>query len=223
MVETDKITLIASITASYLRRNRVGVDQIGSVISSVTDALEQASKKIAGNTTDEADQPIAVAEKQLPAVSIKKSVQPEYVVCLEDGVHALTLKRHLQSAHGLTPQQYLGALNGSAPTVFHDRDQDERSQVDRRCSCLCHGGCREVAQENGAATLGTQNQMVEFVLSDEMFRRAAQDWAARVGASEATVAGHERPPLDEVFRRVRERMLATMEQPTKFGHASPSN
>ena len=106
MAETDKITLIASITASYLRRNRVSVEQIGSVVSSVTDALEQASKKIAGAITDEVDQPTVVEEKQRPAVPIKKSVQPEYVVCLEDGVHARTLKRHLQSAHGLTPQQY---------------------------------------------------------------------------------------------------------------------
>jgi predicted transcriptional regulator len=39
-------------------------------------------------------------------VPIKKSVQPEYIVCLEDGAHQKTLKRHLQSAHGMTPQQY---------------------------------------------------------------------------------------------------------------------
>jgi predicted transcriptional regulator len=74
MAETDKITLIASITASYLRRNPVGVDQIGAVVSSVTDALEQASKKLAGTTTDEAGQPTAVEEKSQPAVPIKKSV-----------------------------------------------------------------------------------------------------------------------------------------------------
>jgi predicted transcriptional regulator len=106
MAETDKITLIASITASYLRRNRVNVDQIESVVSSVTDALEQASKKIAGTAIDEVEQSTAIEDKQRPAVPVKKSVQPEYVVCLEDGVRALTLKRHLQSAHGLTPQQY---------------------------------------------------------------------------------------------------------------------
>jgi predicted transcriptional regulator len=106
MDESAKLTLIANIAASYLRRNSIGVDQIGTVMSSVTDALEQASKKLAGTTVGEVDQPTAVGEKQRPAVPIKKSVHPEYVVCLEDGVHARTLKRHLQSAHGLTPQQY---------------------------------------------------------------------------------------------------------------------
>jgi predicted transcriptional regulator len=106
MAEADKLTLIANIAANYLRRNSVAVDQIGTVMSSVTDALEQVSKKIASTTTDEVEQLAAVEEKQRPAVPIKKSVQPEHIVCLEDGIHAKTLKRHLQSAHGLTPQQY---------------------------------------------------------------------------------------------------------------------
>jgi predicted transcriptional regulator len=39
-------------------------------------------------------------------VSIKKSIQPEHLVCLEDGAHQKTLKRHLQSAHGMTPKEY---------------------------------------------------------------------------------------------------------------------
>jgi predicted transcriptional regulator len=111
MADGDKLTLIASITASYLRRNSVSIEQIGAVVSSVTHALEQASNDVAG-ATNGSSQPASVAEpllvetKLTPAVSIKKSIQPEFIVCLEDGVHARTLKRHLQSAHGLTPQQY---------------------------------------------------------------------------------------------------------------------
>ena len=92
----DKRTLIAKIAASYLRRNSVSVDLIGALISSLGDALEQASKIDAA--ADEA--------APQPAVSIKQSVQREYIVCLEDGKHALTLKRHRRSAHGMTPQQY---------------------------------------------------------------------------------------------------------------------
>jgi predicted transcriptional regulator len=106
MAESDKLTLIANITASYLRRNSVGVDQIRAVVSSVTDALDYASKKLAGMTTEDAEQQTSVEERARPAVPIRKSVQPEHIVCLEDGVQARTLKRHLQSAHGLTPQQY---------------------------------------------------------------------------------------------------------------------
>ncbi len=69
---------------------------------------------------------------------------------------------------------------------------------------------RELAQENGSATLGTQNQMVEFVLNDEMLRKAAHDWTSQAGAGEAMIGPYERPPLDAAFGRVRERMLATM-------------
>jgi predicted transcriptional regulator len=39
-------------------------------------------------------------------VPVKKSIQPEYIVCLEDGMHARTLKRHLRTAHEMTPEQY---------------------------------------------------------------------------------------------------------------------
>jgi predicted transcriptional regulator len=106
MADSDQLTLVANMTASYLRRNSISVDQIGTVVSAVTDALDKASKKLAGITADDAEQPAPVGEKQRPAVPIKKSVQPEHIVCLEDGVHAKTLKRHLQTAHGMTPQGY---------------------------------------------------------------------------------------------------------------------
>jgi predicted transcriptional regulator len=106
MGESGKLSLIASITASFLRRNSIGVDQIGTVVSAVAGALEQASKSIAGTTDEGAVRRISSDEKPKPAVPIKKSVQPEHIVCLEDGFHAKTLKRHLRSAHGMTPQAY---------------------------------------------------------------------------------------------------------------------
>jgi predicted transcriptional regulator len=107
MSESDKLTLISTIAANYLRRNPVGVDQIGAVISSISVAIQQAADQLAGHTVDAISEAASPAiEKPIPAVSIKKSIQPEFLVCLEDGVHARTLKRHLTSAHGMTPAQY---------------------------------------------------------------------------------------------------------------------
>jgi predicted transcriptional regulator len=108
MPESDKLTLVAEIAASYLRRNSVGIDQIGTVVSSVTHAIEEAAKEIGGNAVPEARATTiqASAKENQPAVPIKKSVQPEYIVCLEDGLHARTLKRHLRTAHSMTPEQY---------------------------------------------------------------------------------------------------------------------
>jgi predicted transcriptional regulator len=47
-----------------------------------------------------------VEEKPTPAVPVKRSVFPDYIVCLEDGKKLKSLKRHLQTAYGLTPEQY---------------------------------------------------------------------------------------------------------------------
>jgi predicted transcriptional regulator len=106
MAEVEKLNLIATISASYLRRNSVGVDQIATVVSSVTDALEHASQRLAGVAPEGTNQRAAVEERPYPAVSIKKSVQQDHIVCLEEGFKGKTLKRHLQTAHGMTPQQY---------------------------------------------------------------------------------------------------------------------
>jgi predicted transcriptional regulator len=99
MAESDKLSLISNIAASYLRRNSVAIDQIGTVVSSVTHAIEEAAKEIGGNVVPEVHSapPSASAEGQQPAVPIKKSVQPEFIVCLEDGMKARTLKRHLRT------------------------------------------------------------------------------------------------------------------------------
>ena len=105
MPDSDKLTLIGSIAASYLRRNSVSIDQIATVVSSVTRAIEQASREIGGSTVLEL-QPAPRETGGSPAVPIKKSVQREYIVCLEDGRRLKTLKRHLQRAYGLSPAQY---------------------------------------------------------------------------------------------------------------------
>jgi predicted transcriptional regulator len=93
----DRLPLVVKIAASYLRRHFLSVDQIGALILLLGDALGKASK-IAGTAADEA--------ALQPAVSIKRSVEREYIVCLDDGRHSRTLKRHLRTAHGMTPQQY---------------------------------------------------------------------------------------------------------------------
>src|ERR1700704_4715461 len=108
MPDTNKLALIAEIAASYLRRNSVGIDQIGTVVSSVTNAIEEAIKALNGGDAPETRSAPTTgsAEAPRPAVPIKKSIQAEYIVCLEDGMHARTLKRHLRTAHGMTPEQY---------------------------------------------------------------------------------------------------------------------
>lgn len=105
MTDNNKLDLIANVVSSYLRRNSVGVDQIGTVVANVTRALEQSARELEGGAVEQ-PQEAAAQEPQKPAVPLRRSVQQDHLVCLEDGTKVKTLKRHLQSAHGITPQQY---------------------------------------------------------------------------------------------------------------------
>jgi predicted transcriptional regulator len=90
--------LVAEIVRGYVTKNTVAVDQLGGLIATV----HQTLSGLGTNTTA----PKAPAQKSAPAVPIRRSVQPDHVVCLECGFRALTLRRHLRVAHGLEPVTY---------------------------------------------------------------------------------------------------------------------
>ena len=88
--------LAAEIVAAYVSNNTVRPEELGTLISEVLTALKRAP----GGPAE------PVPEPQEPAVSIRKSVTPDYIVCLEDGMKFKSLKRHLQNAHGMSPAEY---------------------------------------------------------------------------------------------------------------------
>ena len=69
---------------------------------------------------------------------------------------------------------------------------------------------RELTVENGAPTLGTQNQGVDFIRADPELRRAVTAWAETAGIDEATTASQQRLPLDALYDRVRALLERTM-------------
>src|SRR5689334_23145082 len=79
----DRLALIANVVSSYLRRNSVGAEQIGSVMVSVTRALNDAEKMLVGVEINNAAMPQDVTQvPREPAVSPRSSVKPDYIVCL---------------------------------------------------------------------------------------------------------------------------------------------
>ena len=94
--ETVYIELTADIVSAYLSNNSVPSAEIGNLISQIYSAL----KRVSGG------QAAAPAEPPKPAVPIKRSVTAEYIVCLEDGLRFKSLKRHLRTRYGMTPDQY---------------------------------------------------------------------------------------------------------------------
>lgn len=94
--QRDLVRMAAEIAAAYVSANPVQAQEIPALIRTVHAALLE----VAGVTTAA---PEATPE---PAVSIKKSVTADYIICLEDGKKFKSLKRHLRTRYSMTPEEY---------------------------------------------------------------------------------------------------------------------
>jgi predicted transcriptional regulator len=90
------ISLTSQIVAAYVGRNTVDQADLPKLIGEVYRALELAAAPANKDETSELK----------PPVNIKKTVTPDYIICLEDGKKFKSLKRHLRTQFGLTPEQY---------------------------------------------------------------------------------------------------------------------
>jgi hypothetical protein len=72
---------------------------------------------------------------------------------------------------------------------------------------------REVTAENGAPSLGTQNQVVDFILADPELRTAVAGWGGIADTGEATTAPPQRLPNDAAYRRIRDHLQSIIEEP----------
>ena len=82
---------------------------------------------------------------------------------------------------------------------------------------------RELSEENGAPSLGTQNQVVDFILTDPELRAAVAHWGRLVDSGEATTAPPRRLPCDTAYQRIRAHLQSIMDQPvfTRPGQEPP--
>ena len=90
------IELTATIVSAYVSNNSVPAHDLSSLIDQVHTALTRVSS----------GQGEAASEPLKPAVSLKKSITPDHIVCLEDGKKFKSLKRHLRTQYNMTPEQY---------------------------------------------------------------------------------------------------------------------
>ena len=92
----ELVQLTADIVSAYVSNNKVGFDELGKLIEEVHSALQRAPN---GKAEPE-------PEPREPAVSIRRSITPDYIISLEDGRKFKSLKRHLKNTYGLTPDEY---------------------------------------------------------------------------------------------------------------------
>jgi predicted transcriptional regulator len=107
--------LTAQIVSAHVSNNKVAVGELPGLIQQVYSALRGST----GGVIAAPVRPAAPAERPKPAVAISRSVFAEYIVCLEDGKKLKMLKRHLQTAYGMTPEQYRAkwGLDSNYPMV----------------------------------------------------------------------------------------------------------
>jgi predicted transcriptional regulator len=96
MAEEELLRMTADVVAAYVSNNTLPTAQLAEVIH----AVYQSLKGLEGPVTEPAPEPTK------PAVPIRKSITPDYLICLEDGKKLKMLKRHLRSTYNMTPDEY---------------------------------------------------------------------------------------------------------------------
>ncbi len=94
MNDGDLLRHTAQIVASFVSNNSVPASELPALIRAVSDAVGGIASPDAGRETPN------------PAVPVKKSVTPDYIICLEDGKKLKMLKRHLKTAYDMSPDEY---------------------------------------------------------------------------------------------------------------------
>ena len=92
---SDAVELAAEIVASYVAHNSVPASELAHLIHNVHSALTSLGQPV-----------VAEVKHQEPAVPVKKSVTPDYIICLEDGKKFKSLKRHLRTKFEMGPEEY---------------------------------------------------------------------------------------------------------------------
>ena len=138
-VPSSYIELTAGIVSAYVSNNAVAAGDISSLISQVHTALLRISN-------GQSEPPADVVK---PAIAVKKSITPEYIICLEDGKKFKSLKRHLRTQYDMTPEHYREkwGLPPDYPMVAPNY-AERRSEFAKKIG-LGRGTGRQVARAKG--------------------------------------------------------------------------
>jgi len=96
MAKTELVGLTAEIVSAYVSNNNV----IASELPTLINDIHQALSRVTLNTAS------AEREEPRPAIPVKRSVTPDFIICLEDGKKFKSLKRHLRTHYNLSPEEY---------------------------------------------------------------------------------------------------------------------
>jgi predicted transcriptional regulator len=100
VTDGDLLELTADIVTAHLSNNRVAAAELPALITSVHEALARLGARAP-----------EIRPPAIPAVTVRASIKENHLVCLEDGMKFTSLKRHLKTKHGMTPDEYRAKWN----------------------------------------------------------------------------------------------------------------
>ena len=141
MAEEDLLRMTADVVAAYVSNNTLPTAQLAEVINAVYNSL----RSLEGQSAEPPAEPLK------PAVPIRKSVTPDYLICLEDGKKLKMLKRHLRSTYNMTPDEYRAkwGLAADYPMVAPNY-AEQRSEFAKKIG-LGRGAGRQSTRRSTAA------------------------------------------------------------------------
>ena len=118
--QTDLLRMAVDIVSAYVGNNSVPANQVPDIINTVYGSLNGLNGQPVG---------VGTVESLKPAVSVRRSVTPEYIICLEDGKKLKMLKRHLMTHYSMTPEQYRAkwGLSADYPMVAPNYAEQRRT------------------------------------------------------------------------------------------------
>jgi len=161
IVENQRHT--TDIVAAYVRHNSVSPDQISGLINAVHSTLTSLGKNVA-------DEP-----PRVPAVSVRRSVRPDHIICIECGYKGKMLKKHLQSRHGLSVPEYKSRWK-----LASDYPMTAPSYSERRSQLAKSTG---LGRKRGRAASIPAAALTSVVTPEDPTRRRAVTKAVRTGKS----------------------------------------
>ncbi len=122
--QSGLVELTAKIVSAYVSNNSLGANEVAQLINDTHAALVRVTGRL----------PEPEREEQRPRISVKKSVMPDYIICLEDGKKFKSLKRHLRTHYNMTPEEYRekGGLPHVSPRVRPNRARRPWARAKKR-------------------------------------------------------------------------------------------
>lgn len=100
--QTNLIEMTADIVSAYVSKNNIAADSVAGLIASVHASLNNISEPV---------EEVIEEPRRDPAVPIRKSITPDFLICLEDGRKFKSLKRHLRTKYDMSPEDYRAKWN----------------------------------------------------------------------------------------------------------------